>query len=129
MKYLLMCVLCLCVAGCGSEFVGGVVAGAAAATELAKVETVKTHENIERMKVANAELEEAEGTLGLLSVLDPNVKANLDKTIANIEAIKATAKDIEDSVDDVDLTTLLIGLLGMFSGGTATNMAKNRWAK
>ena len=129
MKWLVISVLFLFVAGCGEKATVGFGAGLLIGVERANAEMKRLDANIDILAEKSGEVEAVieSGLLNIIGVIDPNLKDGIDGFVVNLRNLKADAEKFEDEKGKVDWERIIYtSLLGIFSGGTGVNLYKNR---
>lgn len=122
-----VCVLvCVTVAGCGEPTTaagGGFIAGWTVAMKQANDATENLLAAATEANMTAEQLRELakENPVAMVAAVDPNLGVEVARLIGNIEAAK-------EQGGDVDWLTVALAALGLFGGGTAVNLYKNRKA-
>ena len=133
MKYLIPILACLMLAGCGEEFAAGVGTGLLVNVQKANEVAAELAANTEVLAAKNREIKAflnviaKSDPLVVAGLLDPELKSEIDKFIANLYYLKEDAETFKDEKGKVDWVNIgLTLLLGGYTGGTGVNLYKNR---
>ena len=120
----------LFVAGCGeplADFAAGLGTGLVVRMGEANKAMESLDNSIAAAKEKAAEIEiliEKDPSL-LVNEIDPNLGNELQKFLINIKGIEAHAKEFTDEKGKVNWLAVALAVIGIFGGGTATNIYKN----
>lgn len=128
----------LFIAGCGDAFTSGVITGATTVTAVLADKTDEVNTHLDKLNAAYDKADDTADTvnalsnnpIGLISYINPELGNNVAKLMANLEMMGEKADEFKDEEGKVDWERLIMyGMLGVFGGGTATNVVKNRNGK
>jgi len=133
MKVLLvtLCLGLLFLTGCEEGFIAGVGTGLAVKVDQANKAAKALDANIEAVNEKAKELEILIKTdpMNAVAIADPNLKTNLDEFIGTLNSLASKAEEFQTEEGKIDWERVIYAsIIGLFGGGTAVNLYKNRKA-
>ena len=118
----------LFLAGCNEPFAVGVATGITAKIVEANVAMSQLDKDVAALQAKSKELSAVikADPMTIVGAVDPNLKPAVEAFVVNAKALADRAEDFKTQKGKVDWERIiLIGLLGIFGGGTGVNLYKN----
>ena len=119
----------LFLAGCSEPFAAGVATGITAKIVEANVAMSQLDKDVAALQAKSKELSAViqADPMTIVGAVDPNLRTGLEEFVVNAKALADRAEDFKTQEGKVDWERIiLIGLLGIFGGGTGVNLYKGK---